>query len=58
MDDDINKGLELLKAARAFIAKQNIGCAEDIYQADRVGENAYGFIEDVCDIAGYQPSDD
>jgi hypothetical protein len=37
-----------------FIEAQSIGCPETIYQTDWVIENAYGFIEDVCDIVGYQ----
>lgn len=58
MEDDIQKGLELLKVARAFVAEQSISCAEAIYQTDRVGENSYGFIESICDIVGYDTSDD
>ena len=37
-----------------FIKEQNINYPETIYQTDWVIENAYGFIEDVCDIVGYQ----
>ena len=36
-----------------FVESQRISCAETIYQSDRVIENAYEFIEDVCDIVGY-----
>lgn len=38
---------------RAFIAKQEITCAECVHQTDRVIENAYEFIEGVCNLAGY-----
>lgn len=36
-----------------FITKQKINCAETIYQSDHVIENAYEFIQNVCDIVGY-----
>lgn len=55
---DEERAIELLKLCRRFIAEQHIYCAETVYQSDRVIENAYEFIEDVCDIAGYFPSDD
>ena len=38
-----------------FILDQKISCAEIVYQTDRVIENAYEFIEDVCDVVGYGP---
>jgi hypothetical protein len=41
-----------------FIKEQNINYPETIYQTDWVIENAYGFIEDVCDIVGYIDEDD
>ncbi len=47
-----------VKAIRAFIDAQNITCAETIYQTDRVIENAYEFLERLCDIVGYKESDD
>jgi hypothetical protein len=43
---------------RAFIAKQQITCAECVHQSDRVIENAYGFIEGVCNLAGYHKAPD
>lgn len=36
-----------------FIDKNEIGCAETIYQSDRVIQNAYEFIEELCELAGY-----
>lgn len=36
-----------------FIEQQKIGCPETIYQMDRVIENAYEFIQDICDEVGY-----
>lgn len=47
------KKRDLLKLCEAFIAEQQISCADCIYQSDRVIENAYKFIADVCDIVGY-----
>lgn len=37
----------------AFIDKQEISCAEAVYQSDRVIENAFEFIEKICNIVGY-----
>lgn len=36
-----------------FITDNTISGDECIYQCDRVIENAYEFIEKVCDIVGY-----
>lgn len=36
-----------------FINEQKIVCAETIHQTDWVIENAYEFIEDICEIVGY-----
>lgn len=36
-----------------FINDQKITCAETVFQSDHVIENAYGFIEDICEIVGY-----
>jgi hypothetical protein len=44
---------ELHRVCLEFITKQKITCPETIYQTDHVIENAYEFIEDVCDIVGY-----
>ncbi len=43
----------LLAICRAFIDKQEIGCAETIHQTDRVIEGAYAFITDICEAVGY-----
>lgn len=43
----------LMALCREFIDEQKISCAETIYQTDRVIENAYEFIEGICDIVGY-----
>lgn len=41
-----------------FIEEQEIGCAETIYQTDWVIENAYEFVENVCNVVGYLPYED
>jgi len=41
-----------------FIIDHDIHCPETIYQTDRVIENAYTFIEDVCNIVGYEGDED
>lgn len=42
-----------------FVMEQRITCPEAICQCDRVIENAYDFIEKVCNIVGYaKPEDD
>jgi len=49
---------ELHRVCLDFITKQKIDCAETIYQSDHVIENAYEFIQDVCDIVGYAKYDE
>ena len=49
---------KLVDTCKAFIKAQEIRCPEDIYQSDRVIENAYEFIESICNILGYLPSED
>lgn len=41
-----------------FIREQRITCPEAVAQSDHVIENAYEFIEQVCGIVGYVPTDD
>lgn len=38
---------------RQFIEEQGISCPETIHQTDRVIENAYAFIQGICDLVGY-----
>lgn len=52
-----DKAERLLSVCREFIEEQRISCGEDIYQSDRVIENAYGFIESICEIVGYKESE-
>lgn len=50
--------MALWNVAVRFIKEQEIGCAETIYQTDWVIENAYEFVEAVCDVVGYLPLED
>lgn len=53
-----SEAYELLKLCQNFIRDQRIACAEDVYQTDRVIENAYEFIEEICEIVGYVEDED
>jgi hypothetical protein len=55
---DQEKKDKLWQICQDFITKQRIGCCEIICQSDRVIENAYDFIEDICDVVGYLPYED
>ena len=50
--------LALWGVCMKFIDEQNIGCVETIYQTDWVIENAYEFVEDVCNVVGYKEYED
>lgn len=41
-----------------FIKQNKIYCPESIYQSDRVIQNAYEFIEQLCDTVGYYDDED
>jgi hypothetical protein len=49
---------ELHRVCLEFITKQKITCPETIFQSDRVIENAYEFIQEICDIVGYAKYED
>lgn len=44
---------KLLAIVRAFVEKHHVSCPEVIHQSDRVIENAYELIEDLCEQVGY-----
>lgn len=52
---DAEAGQKLLAIVRAFIVKHGIHYPEVIHQTDWVIADAYEFIEDLCDVAGYLP---
>jgi hypothetical protein len=41
-----------------FKTDQRIDCSETVYQTDRVIQNAYEFIDGVCEIIGYPKDED
>ena len=43
----------LWEVCERFIKDQEVGHPETIYQCDRVIENAYDFIYNVCNVVGY-----
>lgn len=49
--DDVNK---LWTLCKKFVETQQITCAESVYQSDRVIENAYELIEEICNLVGYK----
>jgi len=49
---------ELVALCQKFVADQHINCAEAIYQQDNVIENAYDFLQEVCDLVGYHEYED
>ena len=52
--DYLQKCDKLYQLVSNFIEEQSIRCPEDVYQSDRVIENAYVFIEQLCDVVGYK----
>ena len=54
----MNKQEELFNLCKKFIDQHHIHCAETIYQSDRIIENAYEFIEQICDVVGYVELED
>jgi hypothetical protein len=51
---DIERLKKLWVVCEKFIENQRISCPETIGQCDRVIENAYDLIEDICDVVGYK----
>ena len=49
--------IKLFKECHKFIVDNKISCPESIAQCDHVIENAYEFIENVCNIVGYYDYD-
>ena len=58
MTDYLQKCDKLYKIVEDFIDEQGIWGEECVYQCDRVIENAYHFIAQLCDIVGYKELDD
>lgn len=45
---------QVISIIQQFIKDNQIWGEECVYQSDRVIENAYAFIADLCDIVGYE----
>ena len=58
MHAELTQARKLVDHCEQFIQDQRISCAETVYQSDRVIENAYEFIEGVCDHVGYYEDPD
>jgi glutaminase len=56
-DTEMEKSEQVLRIVQDFIRKQEISCSESVYQSDRVIENAYKLIEDLCNVVGYYDYD-
>lgn len=49
---------QIVDIIQKFIDDQNIWGVECVYQTDRVIENAYSLIAQLCDIVGYKELED
>ena len=49
---------KLANHCKSFIKDQKVRCPEDVWQSDKVIENAYEFIEGICNIVGYFKDDE
>jgi hypothetical protein len=54
----MSKQETLWRACKHWIEQQEVSCPEDIWQADRVIENAHLLIEQICDIVGYYDAEE
>jgi hypothetical protein len=57
-EQNMTKQKKLVLLCNKFIKDNKITCAESVYQTDRVIENAYEFIKQICEIAGYHKYDE
>lgn len=53
-----NKKQELWNAVEKWIKEQKISCPETIAQSDRVIESFYEFAEEICNIVGYDETEE
>ena len=49
---------KLYEIVKDFIDKHNIWGDECVYQSDRVIENSYAFIAQLCTVVGYKELDE
>jgi hypothetical protein len=55
---DLDKLEKLWSVCEKFIKKHSINCAETIHQCDGPQIDATNFIEEVCDVVGYDKSEE
>lgn len=53
MEPSKEEMVALWRRCNEFVEKQRISCPETIYQTDWIIENAYEFIEQICNVVGY-----
>lgn len=56
--DNNEKMKKIVDMVENFILDNKIRCSESIWQRDNIIENAYDFIENLCDIVGYYKDDE
>ena len=49
---------KVLLLVHQFIEEQRITSSETVYQSEHVIENAYEFLEEICNAAGYAEDDE
>jgi hypothetical protein len=54
----MKKEKELFLLCKNFVKDMQISCSETIYQSDKVIEEAYELIEQICEIVGYHEIQD
>jgi hypothetical protein len=54
----MTKEQQLFELCKKFIQEHQIYCPEKIYQTDQIMIDATEFIEDICNLVGYEDSED
>jgi hypothetical protein len=49
---------KLYELCQKFIKDHQISCAEAVYDTDKIIEDAYELIEEICNIVGYVEYED
>jgi len=50
--------IKLYDLCKRFVDENDIYCDETVYQSDRIIQNAYDLIADICGIIGYKEMED
>lgn len=54
----MDKKDQLWKIVEEFISKHEIRCEEQVFQTDRIIENAYELMADMFNVVGYLPDEE